>query len=170
MEHANAEPFELDRGMPVAITLRFFFPHPKKHFIKCHQTGLLKLAPNAPVFVTKTPDIDNCIKLVLDALQGICCKNDCEIVHIDAAKQFDMSQRVWTTETANKGCTLNKITQVNESNFDSACNCLSCKHKKKTTTKKQNHDIKHSYKNTVSILVCVFCHCFSLHKTLSCKL
>jgi len=84
-----------------------------------NKTGKLCLSPMAPVHVIKTPDIDNCIKPLMDALQGLCCMNDCNIFHIDAAKQFDMTQAVWCEESSKMGCTIIKITQFNRNEFDS---------------------------------------------------
>jgi len=68
----------------------------------------------------------------MDALQGLCCKNDCKIVHIHAAKQFDMTQTVWCEESCKMGCTIIKITQFIENEVDANCHFLSCKHQLKT--------------------------------------
>jgi len=76
---------------------------------------------------------------LMDALQGLCCKNDCNIVQIDAAKQFDMTQTVWCEKSSKMGCTIIKITQFNENEFDANCNCLSCKHQMKTKSNRSSH-------------------------------
>ena len=131
MKAANMKPFALAKKKPIAVTLRFFFPHPKHHYLKCPTTGALKLSPTAPVYVTKTPDIDNCTKLVLDALQGTCFANDSVVAHVDAAKQYDMTQLTWTKGQENKGCTIIKIQEFDEKHFDLGCKCLSCKHSHK---------------------------------------
>ena len=112
-------------GCPVHITVRFFFPRPKKHFTFHQQSGQLVLAPGAPTFVTKTPDIDNCVKLVLDALQDICFKTDCVVAHIDAAKLFDHTQTIWTEATKDRGCTIIKISKFDETFQEDGCTCLS---------------------------------------------
>ena len=138
-QKVNGNPFKLEEGQPVAITVRFYFHHPKKHYMLDNKTGTLCLSPMAPVHVIKTPDIDNCIKLLMDALQGLCCKNDCNIVQIDAAKQFDMTQTVWCEKSSKMGCTIIKITQFNENEFDANCNCLSCKHQMKTKSNRSSH-------------------------------
>ena len=44
---------------------------------------------------TKAPDIDNCEKLVLDALQGIICANDSNVVQVHSVKLFNHSHTSW---------------------------------------------------------------------------
>ena len=118
-------------GCPVHVTVRFFFPCPKKHFVFHQQTKQLVLSPVAPTFVTKTPDIDNCVKLVLDALQDICFVSDNVVAHIDAAKLFDHTQTLWTEENKDRGCTIIKISKFDENTEEEGCPCLSCKRKQK---------------------------------------
>lgn len=119
------------QGKPCILTVRFYFPRPKKHFIYNSFTSTYTVAPNAPLFVTKTPDLDNCIKLILDALQDVCYKNDFAVVHLDAAKIFDHTQTTW--REGNNGCTIIKITEIDENCFQPDCSCLSCKTKYKSS-------------------------------------
>lgn len=81
------------------------------------------------MYVTKAPDIDNCIKLVMDALQGVCYQNDYDVVHIDAAKIFDHTQLIWQHGQSEMGCTIIKISEISEQHLDEDCKCLSCKQK-----------------------------------------
>ena len=130
MSKANAK-FDTINSHPTFITVKFFFPRPKKHFLFNPHTGLMHLSASAPVHVTKAPDVDNCLKLTLDALQGIVCQNDSQFVEIKAVKLFDPSQKLWDETKKAKGCTLIKVTQIDESKFDPSCGCHSCNQKKK---------------------------------------
>ena len=128
LQKATQFGFNLE-GKTVIITIRFFFPHPKKHYISNSLTKKLHLAANAPVYVTKIPDLDNCVKLVLDALQGVCYNNDSVVAQIDAAKIYDHTQLVWEEGQDQTGCTVLKITQIDQNEFEEGCCCLSCKYK-----------------------------------------
>lgn len=72
---------------PIAIDINFCFERPKSHF----GTGknLKKLKPSAPRLHTQKPDIDNCIKFVLDCLNGHAFKDDKQIFSISANKFWD---------------------------------------------------------------------------------
>ncbi len=56
-------------GNPCAITVKFYFPRPKHHFMVRPAGEPWPLKSNAPKFVTHAPDIDNCVKLVSNSLQ-----------------------------------------------------------------------------------------------------
>ena len=130
MKKANAT-FDTTKTHPTFVTVKFFFPRPKKHFLFNPQTGSMHLSASAPTFVTKSPDVDNCLKLTLDALQGIVCSNDCHVVEVTATKLFDHSHTIWDGQKPATGCTLVKVMQVDESKFDPSCGCHSCKQKKR---------------------------------------
>ena len=49
-------------GKAVRVRALLYFKRPKAHFKK---DGALK--PGAPVYVLKRPDVDNCLKFILDA-------------------------------------------------------------------------------------------------------
>ena len=51
------------RDVPLLVHIELHFKRPKCHFKKG------QLREDAPKFVLKTPDVDNCTKFVLDALQ-----------------------------------------------------------------------------------------------------
>jgi len=73
---------------PVKLELRFRLPRPKRHFLK---TGVLRGdAPESSMFDTR-PDIDNLVKAVMDALTGICWKDDCQVARVDAEKRYTIS-------------------------------------------------------------------------------
>ena len=78
------------REVPLVVFIEFYFQRPKCHFKK----GQLKA--DAPKFVTKTPDVDNCTKFVLDALQPRVVANDKTVTKVVAEKKWcesDTSQR-----------------------------------------------------------------------------
>ena len=67
---------------PLTVFMEFYFRRPKCHF----KNGDLK--KDAPEFVTKTPDVDNCVKFVLDALQPRVVANDKIVTKIVAEKKW----------------------------------------------------------------------------------
>ena len=71
---------------PLAIHLQFLMPRPKSHY----RTGKFsaELRADAPVHHTNTPDCDNLIKLVLDALNGVFFGDDSQIGRIVAEKMY----------------------------------------------------------------------------------
>ena len=64
----NWKPIE----QPCQVRMAFFFKRPKKHFKK----GKLREDAPATDVIVKRPDIDNCCKLILDALQPDVLAND----------------------------------------------------------------------------------------------
>lgn len=61
----------------------FYFNRPKSHYASETQVVL-----DAPKYVTKTPDVDNLVKLVLDSLQGVVYKDDKVVSVISAEKRW----------------------------------------------------------------------------------
>ena len=59
------------------IDLRFYFERPLSHYVNRQRSKGLK--KTAPVYHTSTPDYDNCIKFVCDALNGKYYKDDRQI-------------------------------------------------------------------------------------------
>jgi len=117
-------------GFPIALKIRFIFPRPKHHYVYQSTSGSLLLSSSAPFFVTKVPDLDNLLKLVLDAVQGVCYKNDCVVCHIDSCKVWDNSQQVYQEGQHKIGYTIMKVTEIQPGSFLPDCDCLSCKHKR----------------------------------------
>ncbi len=70
------------RDVPLTAFMDFYFRRPKVHF----KNG--ELRKDAPKFVTKTPDVDNCVKFVLDALQPRVIANDKTVTKIVAEKKW----------------------------------------------------------------------------------
>lgn len=65
---------------PVWVELQFVMPRPKK----------LKLGQR--VWFNRKPDIDNLIKSALDALNGMAWRDDSQVVHVHAVKQYASSE------------------------------------------------------------------------------
>ena len=117
---------------PILVSVKFFFPHSKKPFFHNPHTKQFHLHAHAPTLVTKTPDVDNCIKLILDYLQKLICKNDSQVANVQATKMYDHSYTIWDETKVKTRCTLIKVVVLNEHVVDKTCNCEFCKHKKKT--------------------------------------
>lgn len=68
------------------VNLEFIMPRPKSHFGTGKNSGKLKLS--APVHHLHTPDLDNLVKFVLDAMNGKFYADDAQIVSIKCSKFF----------------------------------------------------------------------------------
>ena len=71
---------------PIKLTVTFCMPRPKSHYGTGRNAD--KLKPSAPIQHTKKPDLDNMIKLVKDALNGVFYKDDSQICGIVASKKY----------------------------------------------------------------------------------
>ena len=78
-EQTTAPPL---RDVPLAVFIELYFRRPKSHFKK----GVLRT--DAPKYVTKTPDVDNCIKFVLDVLQPKVIADDKIVIKVVAEKKW----------------------------------------------------------------------------------
>jgi Holliday junction resolvase RusA-like endonuclease len=79
------------RNTHLRLDLLFEIPRPNSHFTR---QGRLK--PNTPCFPTDT-DIDNLVKFVMDAMQGVVFFDDRTIVIISAAKVYAQQDRIGKT-------------------------------------------------------------------------
>ena len=131
LEHTQQDVFDKDPDKVIMIDIKFFFPRPKHHYWFNQTTKKWVLNPTAPVFVTKIPDLDNLVKLVLDSLQDVCYKADNNIASITTQKLWSNSSVGFLPENKNNGRTVLEITQIDELKFDSSCTCASCNNKKK---------------------------------------
>ena len=73
------------RDVPLSVFIELYFRRPKSHFKK----GTLRT--DAPKYVTKTPDVDNCIKFALDALQPKVIADDKIVTKVIAEKKRCLS-------------------------------------------------------------------------------
>jgi len=65
---------------PVGMKLRFYMPRPKNL--------IWKTKPMLPVFHTKTKDVENLAKGVMDALEGLAYLNDGQVARLLAEKYY----------------------------------------------------------------------------------
>ena len=77
---------------PLSVALSFYFQRPKAHYRSGKKAHLLK--ENAPIWHTKTPDADNLVKFVCDALNGIFWKDDSRICELSIVKQFSITPHI----------------------------------------------------------------------------
>lgn len=68
---------------PIAWEVRWILKRPKSHL---NASGGLKAS--APLFHTATPDTDNLVKSTKDALNGIAWKDDAQVYHEIAWKEW----------------------------------------------------------------------------------
>ena len=74
-------------GVPVTVTVRFYMRRPNDHFKADDRAkGLKRLIPRVrPI----KPDIDNLAKFVLDGMNNLVYKDDCQVVKLIAYKLQD---------------------------------------------------------------------------------
>ena len=75
---------------PIRIILIFYMPRPKSHFRTGKYKHLLKdeYIRKYPSYHTFTPDLDNLVKLVSDALNGVFYKDDSQIAQLKSEKLY----------------------------------------------------------------------------------
>lgn len=78
---------------PIFLIVEFCFSRPKNHFTK------KGLRPTAPRFRESRPDLDNLIKFVTDAMNGVFYRDDAQIVKIAASKLYSEFPGVWIKVT-----------------------------------------------------------------------
>ena len=77
----------MDIKKPFKLMLDFYMPRPKSHYGTGRNTG--KLKQSAPSHHTGTPDIDNLIKAVMDAITALnVWRDDSQVVTIHAYKTW----------------------------------------------------------------------------------
>ena len=88
---AQALPYKPDTPLdvPLAIELKFYFPIPQSAPKKFKARAITEMVP-----VAKRPDLDNCIKSILDPLNTIFWTDDKLIVAVDAKKFYSCKPRI----------------------------------------------------------------------------
>ena len=71
------------------VWIVFNLPRPKYHFVANDPQRKLKAHFSGNRFVNKRPDVDNLIKFILDALNGLAYKDDAAVVEIHSIKKWD---------------------------------------------------------------------------------
>lgn len=72
---------------PVVVRAVFLFERPKAHYGS--RKGVPYLRPDAPYFVTRTPDVDKCLRALLDPIteMGV-WKDDSQVVITHGMKRY----------------------------------------------------------------------------------
>lgn len=70
----------------VRIDVAFTFPRPKNHFGQGRNLRVLK--PFAPRHKLTAPDLDKCLRSLLDALTGVAFDDDAQVTQITATKGY----------------------------------------------------------------------------------
>jgi len=71
----------------ISVRIEFYMPRPKNHYRTGKYSHLLKA--DAPMNHTGRPDIDNLLKFVMDALNGVFYKDDSQICQVFTLKQYN---------------------------------------------------------------------------------
>ena len=74
------EMFDEPMSGPVALQLKFYIPRP--------QRLIWKTKPMPVTMCSRRPDLDNYIKLIQDALNGVAYHDDSQVAYIRAAKMY----------------------------------------------------------------------------------
>ena len=70
----------------IKIDVLFYMPRPKSHYRTGKFSGILK--DTAPMWHTGRPDLDNLVKFISDALNGVFYKDDSQICLLHAEKMY----------------------------------------------------------------------------------
>jgi len=76
----------------IRVSIGFGFRRPKSHFGAGKNAGVLK--KTAAYEYIKKPDVDNLAKFVLDALNGVFFKDDCQVNFLTAWKHYSESAQI----------------------------------------------------------------------------
>eukprot|EP00557_Chaetoceros_sp_GSL56_P009759 CAMPEP_0176478948 /NCGR_PEP_ID=MMETSP0200_2-20121128/1468_1 /TAXON_ID=947934 /ORGANISM="Chaetoceros sp., Strain GSL56" /LENGTH=134 /DNA_ID=CAMNT_0017874939 /DNA_START=285 /DNA_END=689 /DNA_ORIENTATION=- len=76
---------------PVSIKaeIMFFLPRPSCHFRRGRSRSMMNLNDKKPRSHIGKPDLDNLLKFVLDAMEGVVYQNDSHITSITTTKSYD---------------------------------------------------------------------------------
>lgn len=83
---------EFHKEAAIGVSIICMFTRPKAHYNK---SGLSK---SAPVHHTQTPDTENLAKPVLDALKGVCWRDDSQVVDLQVLKMWTEGEPRTTIE------------------------------------------------------------------------
>jgi crossover junction endodeoxyribonuclease RusA len=71
---------------PLRLRAVFVFRRPVGHYGTGRNNG--RLRPSAPAYVQTRPDLDKLLRAVGDALTGIVCRDDAQLVDVHAEKHY----------------------------------------------------------------------------------
>jgi len=75
----------IEKGCPVFVAITFGMPRLKKHL---KADGAPR--DDAPVYVASTPDIDKCVRAILDALTGVIYVDDKQVAALSVKQVYDL--------------------------------------------------------------------------------
>jgi Holliday junction resolvase len=73
----------------IKVIIKFFLPHPECHFCGGRSRSVINFIEKKPRMHIGKPDLDNLLKFVLDAMEGVVYKNDSHITSIKTTKSYD---------------------------------------------------------------------------------
>lgn len=82
----RAEGFNETLYGPLRVIVTVFLTRPQGHYGTGRNGALLR--PSAPAWPAVKPDVDNYLKTVLDALNGVAWKDDAQVVDVAIAKRY----------------------------------------------------------------------------------
>ena len=88
---------EYHESGPVTVSLICNFPRPKSHF------NTRGLSPRAPEHHAQKPDAENVAKAILDALTGVCWKDDAQVCSLAVHKAWTDREPVTMITVAEAG-------------------------------------------------------------------
>ncbi len=71
---------------PLRLDATFVLPRPRGHYGTGRNAGTLK--PSAPLYVPTRPDTDKLVRAVGDAITGVICRDDAQLVIVHAEKHY----------------------------------------------------------------------------------
>ncbi len=71
---------------PLELYATFVLPRPRSHYGSGRNAG--KLKPSAPLYVPTRPDADKLVRAVGDAITGVICRDDSQLVVVHAEKHY----------------------------------------------------------------------------------
>jgi Holliday junction resolvase RusA-like endonuclease len=76
---------------PIAVKIEFYMPRPQSHFGSGKNASLLK--PNAPLWCSGKPDLDNMVKYITDVMNSVFYRDDALIFWITANKRYSLQPK-----------------------------------------------------------------------------
>lgn len=71
---------------PLEVRMWLSFPRPKAHFGTGRNASQLR--PSAPKFHAQTPDVDKCVRAMLDGMAGVVYRNDSQVAAVSARRMW----------------------------------------------------------------------------------
>ena len=75
----------------IVLQAYFYLPRPKSHYRTGKYADILK--DNIPLYCKTRPDLDNYLKFVMDACNGVIWKDDSQVVYVTMSKSYSLIPR-----------------------------------------------------------------------------